>query len=105
VAARSPSVEEAVVSGAGRTDATVRHGEVVTRVTVVATVRVDPNFRGTLILILILFGVGVVAQVVAAGTRDSNGIAWAWGSAVTMGVHTARGALPLRDAHGRARSG
>jgi len=77
----------------------------VTRVTVVATVRVDPNFRGTLILILILFGVGVVAQVVAAGTRDSNGIAWAWGSAVTMGVHTARGALPLRDAHGRARSG
>jgi hypothetical protein len=62
----------AVVSGAGRTDEAVRHGEVVTPVTVVATVRVDPNFRDTLILILFGVVVGVVAQVVAAGTGDQS---------------------------------
>jgi glycerol uptake facilitator protein len=47
------------------------------------------EFAGT--LILILFGVGVVAQVVtsegALGNHDS--IAWAWGLGVTFGVYTA----------------
>jgi len=47
------------------------------------------EFAGT--MILILFGVGVVAQVVtsggAAGGHDS--IAWAWGLGVTLGVYTA----------------
>lgn len=48
------------------------------------------EFAGT--LILILFGLGVVAQVVTApdgsgGNHDS--IAWAWGIGVTMGVYVA----------------
>ncbi|GAA4226180.1 MIP/aquaporin family protein [Actinomadura meridiana] len=50
------------------------------------------EFAGT--LILILFGVGVVAQVVAGsglGAPDSLGghdaIAWAWGIGVTLGVY------------------
>ncbi len=47
------------------------------------------EFLGT--LILILFGVGVVAQVVtgdgALGDHDS--IAWAWGLGVTFGIYTA----------------
>lgn len=47
------------------------------------------EFTGT--MILILFGVGVVAQVVtskgALGNHDS--IAWAWGLGVTFGVYTA----------------
>lgn len=47
------------------------------------------EFAGT--LILILFGIGVVAQVVASngdlGGHDS--IAWAWGLGVTLGVYTA----------------
>ncbi len=47
------------------------------------------EFFGT--MILILFGVGVVAQVVltagAGGGHDS--IAWAWGLGVTLGVYTA----------------
>ena len=48
------------------------------------------EFAGT--MILILFGVGVVAQVVtnpdgAMGDHDS--IAWAWGLGVTLGVYTA----------------
>jgi glycerol uptake facilitator protein len=46
------------------------------------------EFAGT--LILILFGVGVVAQVVAAqGLGDHNSIAWAWGFGVTFGVYVA----------------
>jgi glycerol uptake facilitator protein len=45
------------------------------------------EFAGT--LILILFGVGVVAQVVAAGIGDHDSIAWAWGLGVTLGVYTA----------------
>jgi glycerol uptake facilitator protein len=45
------------------------------------------EFAGT--LILILFGAGVVAQVVAAGTGDHDSIAWAWGLGVTLGVYTA----------------
>ncbi|MFI9437726.1 MIP/aquaporin family protein, partial [Streptosporangium sp. NPDC052375] len=45
------------------------------------------EFAGT--LILILFGVGVVAQVVAAGIGDHDSIAWAWGLGVTLGVYVA----------------
>src|SRR3954467_13522693 len=42
-----------------------------------------------LAMILILFGVGVVAQVVAAGVGNHDSIAWAWGLGVTLGVYTA----------------
>ena len=45
------------------------------------------EFAGT--LILILFGVGVVAQVVAGQIGDHDSIAWAWGLGVTLGVYTA----------------
>ncbi|MGY1838907.1 MULTISPECIES: MIP/aquaporin family protein [unclassified Modestobacter] len=45
------------------------------------------EFAGT--FILILFGVGVVAQVVAGGLGDHDSIAWAWGLGVTLGVYTA----------------
>ena len=45
------------------------------------------EFAGT--LILILFGVGVVAQVVAGGIGNHDSIAWAWGLGVTMGVYVA----------------
>jgi glycerol uptake facilitator protein len=46
------------------------------------------EFAGT--MILILFGVGVVAQVVAAnGLGDHDSIAWAWGFGVTFGVYVA----------------
>ena len=45
------------------------------------------EFAGT--LILILFGVGVVAQVVAGGIGNHDSIAWAWGRAVVLGVYTA----------------
>ncbi len=45
------------------------------------------EFAGT--FILILFGVGVVAQVVAGGIGDHDSIAWAWGIGVTMGVYVA----------------
>ena len=47
------------------------------------------EFAGT--LILILFGLGVVAQVVAGeGTLgDHDSIAWAWGLGVTLGIYTA----------------
>ncbi len=45
------------------------------------------EFAGT--LILILFGCGVVAQVVAAGTGEYDSITWAWGLGVTLGVYTA----------------
>ncbi|MEN3540706.1 MIP/aquaporin family protein [Microbispora sp. ZYX-F-249] len=45
------------------------------------------EFAGTAILILI--GVGVVAQVVAGGIGDHDSIAWAWGLGVTLGVYTA----------------
>ena len=47
-------------------------------------------------MILILFGVGVVAQVVTGGfptttgaTGDYNSIVWGWGLGVTMGVYVA----------------
>jgi glycerol uptake facilitator protein len=45
------------------------------------------EFAGT--LILILFGVGVVAQVVAGGLGGHDSIAWAWGLGVVFGVYTA----------------
>jgi glycerol uptake facilitator protein len=43
------------------------------------------EFAGT--LILILFGVAVVAQVAAAEIGDHDSIAWAWGIGVTLGVY------------------
>ena len=50
------------------------------------------EFAGT--MILILFGCGVVAQVIAAGglgdpqsLGDHDSIAWAWGIGVTLGVY------------------
>lgn len=53
------------------------------------------EFAGT--MILILFGVGVVAQVVAGGALTNppgglgnhDSIAWAWGLGVTLGVYVA----------------
>ncbi|AWS40930.1 MIP/aquaporin family protein [Streptosporangium sp. 'caverna'] len=45
------------------------------------------EFAGT--MILILFGAGVVAQVVGGGIGDHDSIAWAWGIGVTMGVYVA----------------
>jgi glycerol uptake facilitator protein len=45
------------------------------------------EFAGT--MILILFGVGVVAQVVAGGLGDHDSIAWSWGLGVTLGVYVA----------------
>ncbi|QNN54079.1 MIP/aquaporin family protein [Nocardioides mesophilus] len=47
------------------------------------------EFTGT--MILILFGVGVVAQVVTSegGLGDHDSIAWAWGLGVTFGVYAA----------------
>src|ERR1700749_897002 len=45
------------------------------------------EFAGTMILILI--GVGVVAQVVGGGIGDHDSIAWAWGLAVILGVYVA----------------
>ncbi|GLW63441.1 aquaporin [Actinomadura rubrobrunea] len=45
------------------------------------------EFAGT--MILILFGVGVVAQVAAAEIGDHDSIAWAWGIGVTLGVYVA----------------
>jgi glycerol uptake facilitator protein len=47
------------------------------------------EFAGT--MILILFGVGVVAQVVGGGSGlgDHDSIAWAWGLGVMLGVYVA----------------
>ncbi|MEV5705675.1 MIP/aquaporin family protein [Actinoallomurus sp. NPDC052274] len=45
------------------------------------------EFAGT--LVLILFGVGVVAQVAAGGIGNHDSIAWAWGLGVTLGVYVA----------------
>src|SRR4051812_50160713 len=60
------------------------------------------EFAGT--MILILFGCGVVAQVVAGGALTTppgglgnhDSIAWAWGLGVTLGVYVA---ARLRRAH------
>ena len=43
------------------------------------------EFAGT--MVLILFGVGVVAQVVAGELGDHDSIAWAWGLGVVLGVY------------------
>ncbi|MEU1181156.1 MIP/aquaporin family protein [Streptomyces sp. NPDC005820] len=56
---------------------------------------VSAEFAGT--MVLILFGCGVVAQVVAGGglttppggLGNHDSIAWAWGLGVTLGVYTA----------------
>lgn len=47
------------------------------------------EFAGT--MILIVFGVGVVAQVVTSegALGDHDSIAWAWGLGVTFGIYTA----------------
>jgi len=45
------------------------------------------EFAGT--FILLLFGIGVVAQVVAGGYGDHDSIAWAWGFGVAFGVYVA----------------
>lgn len=45
------------------------------------------EFFGT--FILILFGVGVVAQVVAGGLGDHDSIAWGWGLGVMLGIYVA----------------
>ncbi len=45
------------------------------------------EFAGT--AILILFGVGVVAQVTAGGTGEFGSIAWAWGLGVALGIYVA----------------
>ncbi len=45
------------------------------------------EFAGT--MILILFGCGVVASVVAAGRGDADTISWAWGLGVVLGIYTA----------------
>lgn len=43
------------------------------------------EFFGT--MILILFGIGVVAQVVAGGIGNHDSIAWAWGLGVTLAIY------------------
>jgi glycerol uptake facilitator protein len=43
------------------------------------------EFFGT--MILLLFGCGVVAQVVAAGLGNHDSISWAWGIGVILGVY------------------
>lgn len=45
------------------------------------------EFAGT--MILILFGVGVVAQVAGGGIGDHDSIAWSWGLGVTLGIYVA----------------
>ncbi|MEZ7131488.1 MIP/aquaporin family protein [Nonomuraea sp. AD125B] len=45
------------------------------------------EFAGT--MVLIVFGVGVVAQVVAAELGDHDSISWAWGIGVALGVYVA----------------
>ncbi len=45
------------------------------------------EFAGTMILILI--GLGVVAQVAAGGIGDHDSIAWAWGLGATLGMYVA----------------
>ncbi len=59
--------------------------EVLKRRTLIA--ELSAEFAGT--CILILFGVGVVAQVVAGGIGAHDSIAWAWGLGVMLGVYVA----------------
>jgi len=55
------------------------------------------EFAGT--LILILFGVGVVAQVVTShgAFGDHDSIAWGWGLGVVLGIYTAGHVLLRAD--------
>jgi glycerol uptake facilitator protein len=45
------------------------------------------EFFGT--FVMILFGVGVVAQVVAGETGDHDSVAWSWGLGVMLGIFVA----------------
>ncbi|MER7274022.1 MIP/aquaporin family protein [Dactylosporangium sp. NPDC000244] len=45
------------------------------------------EFAGT--MVLILFGCGAVAQVIAGGLGGHDSIAWSWGLGVTFGVYVA----------------
>ncbi|GAA4250444.1 MIP/aquaporin family protein [Dactylosporangium darangshiense] len=45
------------------------------------------EFAGT--MVLILFGVGVVAQVAGGGIGDHDSIAWSWGLGVMLGIYVA----------------
>ncbi|WP_432995516.1 MIP/aquaporin family protein [Dactylosporangium sp. CA-233914] len=45
------------------------------------------EFAGT--MVLILFGCGAVAQVIAGGLGGHDSIAWSWGFGVTFGVYVA----------------
>ncbi|GAA0997933.1 hypothetical protein GCM10009555_096330 [Acrocarpospora macrocephala] len=45
------------------------------------------EFAGT--MILILFGLGVVAQVAGGGIGDHDSIAWSWGLGVMLGIYVA----------------
>ncbi|WP_238011002.1 MIP/aquaporin family protein [Dactylosporangium sp. AC04546] len=45
------------------------------------------EFAGT--MTLILFGLGVVAQVAGGGIGDHDSIAWCWGLGVMLGIHVA----------------
>lgn len=60
-----------------------------------AAVRQKPTLTGELLAefagtaILILFGVGVVAQVVAGQNGGDDSIHWAWGLGVTFGIYVA----------------
>ncbi len=55
----------------------------------------EPSLRGELTaeflgtMILILFGAGVVAQVVGAKLGDHDSISWSWGLGVTLGIYVA----------------
>ena len=59
------------------------------------TVRRQPTLVGELLAefsgtaVLILFGVGVVAQVVAGQNGGADSIHWAWGLGVTFGIYVA----------------
>ena len=50
-------------------------------------IELSAEFAGT--MVLIMFGAGVVAQVVAGGLGNHDSIAWGWGLGVTLGVYTA----------------
>jgi glycerol uptake facilitator protein len=60
-----------------------------------AAVRLKPTLTGEMLAefagtaILILFGVGVVAQVVAGQNGGDDSIHWAWGLGVTFGIYVA----------------
>jgi glycerol uptake facilitator protein len=46
------------------------------------------EFFGT--FLMILFGLGAIAQVVAGGSGDHDSIAWAWGIGVMVGIYAVR---------------